>query len=447
VKVLGLPVNLAGALQTASSVTTANGASALKTVSVKNLQLPSIADILGALGLDLSALPVDTLDELVNGLELVNGAVTTAEGAVDTAQAAVDQATATLAAKNATLSSATSSLTAAQSTLTSATTALTSAIQANSAVLSPLGITDITTLVGSVDPARATALALPGMQSALDGYTSAQTAVTTAQAAVATAQAAVDAAQAALTTVTNTLTGALHTLLTTLTGVLDGTPLVSLDSLQVSTKAAARTASKGGQQAEVVGGTIKGLHVLGVDVLDNVLGSSSVSLDAVTSTVLGKVNGLMDQVTGTLSDVLSNVPSLPALKIPAPNVQLLTKSASTSVSGGFGRASTVVQGLSISLPAITVPSSVAVPQAASLPALTGVTQAAGTFVSAPVSLGLLTLHDQAAFRPAVTGTSTNAGAPGTGGHLADTGLPAGVAVLSLLVVGGALLVHRRLVTA
>jgi hypothetical protein len=428
VKVLGMPLSLAGALSAASAVSSTTGASGTKTVTLKNLALPSIKDVLAALGLDLSKLPTGTLDELVSQLELVNVAITTAEDAVDTAQDAVDDATATLTQKSSDLSDA-------QATLTSATTTLTGLISANSAVLVPLGIDDLASLLSAspVDLAAAEA-AVSGLASAEAAYAAAQTAVTTAQAAV-------DTAQAALDTVTATLTGALSTLKGLLTGVLDATPLVSLQSLEVATRAVASSASKGGQHAEVVGGVVKGLKVMGVDVLDAALGSSTLDLEGAITSKLAEVNGVIADVTGTLSDVLSNVPSLPALDIPAPVVGLLTKSASTSISGGFGRATTTVHALSISLPKITLPTSVAVPGAASLPGLAGVDQVAGLLSSAPLSIDMMTLHDQAAFRPALAGTGT----PGSNGgkNLAGTGMPAGAATMALLLMGTALVMRRR----
>ena len=441
-KLLGMPIGLAGALQAATSVSSVDGASGLKTVTIDNLALPSVKDILAALGLDLAKLPVGSLDDLVNALELVNGAVSTAEGAVDTAQAAVNSATAALATQATALTAAQGTLTSATSTLTSATSTLNTLISASSAILGPLGITDIASLLGSPNLATAEGLIAP-LAGDVTAYTNAQTAVTAATAAVATAQGLVDTAQALLTTVTNTLTSKLSTLLNALTAVLDQTPLVSLDSLEVSTKAVVTSAKKGGQQAEVVGGVVKGLKVLGVDVLNDALGSSTLDLGAVTTTALNQVNGVMDQVTGTLSSVLSSIPSLPALKIPAPNVQLLTKSATTSIANGFGNAATSVKGLTISLPAITLPTSVAVPGAAGLPALDGVTQVVGKLTSSALSISVLNLHDQAAFSPAVVGAPGST--PGTGGHLADTGVPVGVAVLALLLSGGALVVRRRMV--
>ena len=439
VKVLGMPINLSGALQAATAVSSANGASGLKTVTIDNLALPSIKDVLAALGLDLSALPVASLDDLVGALELVNGAVNTAENAVDTAQAAVDSASADLATKTTALTSANTALTSAQATLTTATTTV-------NGLLATAGIADVAAFQALAPAAQAAAEALaPGLTAAVTSYLNAQTAVAAAQTAVTTAQGLVNTAQALVTTLTNTLTAALDTLLGAIIAVLDSTPLVSLDSLEVTTRAVATSAKKGGQQAEVVGGVVKGLKVLGVDVLDVALGTSTLNLSGVANAALAQVNDLMDEVTGTLSDVLSSIPSLPALEIPAPVVSLLTKRTTTSISGGFGRADTVVQGLSITLPKITLPTSVAVPGAAGLPALNGVNQVNGLLSSAPLSLGILTLHDQAAFSPSVLPGSGTSGTPGNSGHLADTGLPAGLAALSILLVGGALVVRRRMV--
>ena len=443
VKVLGLPLQLAGALDIASAVSSTTGASGLKTVTIDNLALPSIADVLAALGLDLSKLPVGSLDDLVNALELVNSTIATAENTVDSAQAAVNSATADLATKTSALTSANTALAAAQSAFDAAETALNAVIATNSTALGLLGITDIPSLLAATGVNLTSALALPGVSTALSSYNVAATALSAAQTAVATAQAAVDAAQALLTSLTGTLTTVLHNLFTLLKTRLDATPLVSLDSLKISTRAAASSASKGGQHAEVVGGTVKGLKVLGVDVIASALGSSTLDLEGVTSSALAQVNGVIGQVTGTLSSVLSNVPGFPKLDVPAPVVGLMTKSTTTSISGGFGRASTVVRALSISLPGITLPTSLALPGAASLPAFDSVTQVAGQLTSAPLSLSVLTLHDQAAFRPAVAGSNPSAGGPGSDG-LPPTGLPTGVAAMSLMLIAGALVIRRRL---
>src|SRR3954451_809512 len=85
---LGLPIKLDGTVDVGSLV---DSTSALgqKTIAVKNLALPSIADILGALGLDLSKLPVKTLTDLLAGLNLTDQAVTTAQQALNAASATI----------------------------------------------------------------------------------------------------------------------------------------------------------------------------------------------------------------------------------------------------------------------------------------------------------------------------------------------------------------------
>ncbi len=439
VKVLGLPVKLVGELTTSTSVTATAGAAGVTTIRIDDLALPSIADLLGALGLDLSALPLDTLDELINSLELITSALVAAENAVDDAQAAVDAATTDLATKTADLAAAEGALTAAEAAFATATTTV-------DALLATAGIADVATYEALSQLLKdAAELLAPGLAAAVTDYLAAEAAVAAATGVVATAQLALDTAQALLASLTSTLTSAIATLRTLLTARLDATPLVSLDSLEVSTKASATSASKGGQHATVVGGTVKGLEVLGVDVLAEVTGSRTLDLAGVASSTIAAVNSLMAEVTGTLSDVLSNVPGFPVLDVPAPKVGLLTKSTSTSISGGFGRASASISGLTITIPGITLPTSLALPGAAGLPAMTSVTQVAGQLTSAPITARVLTLRDQAAFRPGVIGSGTSAGGPsGSTGGIPNTGLPVGVAALSLLLLGGALAVRRQL---
>jgi len=440
---LGMPVDLAGGVSIGSSVSNSGGAVGTKSITLENVALPSTADILAALGLDLSALPVDTLTTLLDQLDLVTGAVTTAQSAVDTAQANLDAAVADLATQTAALTAAQSTLATAQTTLTAATTALTD-------LLGVAGFVGTIADYAALGQAAKDALELlaPGLAAAYTDYVAAGDAVTVATTAVATVQALVDTAQALVTTLTSTLAGLVDTLVAAVTGVLDNTPLLSLDSLTVKTLAKATSASSGGQTAEVIGGTITGLEVLGTDVLQTALGDTTLDLGSLVGDVATHVNTTIADVTGTLSSVLSSVPGLPALDVPAPVVTLLQRTTSTSVSGGFGRALTSVSGLSISIPAITVPLAAALPGAADLPALNGVTQTAGVLETAPIRVGLLTLRDQAAYRPAIAATGgstpgTDSGTPGTGEELADTGLPVGVTLLSLGSVAGALMLRRR----
>ena len=455
VSLLGLPVPLSGAVDLGSSVSSVTGALGAKTVSLTNLALPSIAALLAALGLDVSKLPVPTLTALVQQLGLVTSALSTAEATASAALAQVSAATTTVGTATTSLTQATAGVTAATASLTTATDALQS-------LLSTVPAATLLTLPGANTVAGFLALpalsqavvegVVPGLASALTTFQSAQSALTAAQGVLTTATAALAAAQALLDGLLATLQSALAPVLALLTSILDSTPLVSLDSLTLSSKAAATSAKTGGQQAQVLGGDITGLHVLGTDVLDSVLGTSSLSLVGLTSGTLAAVTTAISGLTGTLSSVLSTVPGFPKLSIPAPKVDLLTTSKATSISGGFGRALTTVQGLKITLPAITLPTSLALPGAASLPALGGVTQTvAGLLTSAPVSLGLLSLSDQAAFSPAVLASTPTTVTPPTvpvtpstpTAELPHTGLPVGLAVLSFVLIGGALVVRRR----
>ena len=409
-KLLGMNVPLNGAIDLGSSVNRTSGALAQKTVLLEGLALPSVADILAALGLDLDALPVGTVTDLVDGLDLVNSAVDTAQAALTSAAAQVDATTTQLTAANATLASATTALRNAVATVDTTT------YPAASTLAGYLAIVDKTGVNGST----------PGLSTALSSYT-------TASGAVAQLNTALNAAQALVTSTTATLRSALD-------AVLDGTPLVSIDTLRVVSKAAASSATAGGQTAEITGGEIDGLKVLGTDVLKKVTGSSSIDLLGLTGTVTSQVDAAVGTVTGTLSSVLSNVPSLAGLKVPTPTVSLLGKTTSTSIANGFGQAKASLSGLRITLPGITVPTAALVPNAAALPALSGVTQVAGALTSAPVQLDLVTLSEQSAFAPAVTTVGTPE-TPAT--ELPHTGLPAGLGLAALLSVAGAFFLRRR----
>ncbi|MCW2571093.1 MAG: hypothetical protein JWO88_1151 [Frankiales bacterium] len=493
VSVLGLPVKLDGNVDVSSLV---NGTNALgqKTVTVKNLALPSIADILAALGLNLKALPIKTLTDLLAGLDLTNTAVTAAQAALDaasatiktaltTAQTNLDSANATFKQQTADLASKTSQADAALKALqqansavgasTAANTAATTAFNTDLAAISPAALATLP--VGANTPAGYNSLsaaqkstvesASPGTAAAAAQATAAANQLATAQStaaaaaaasaaadaavaaaktALAAAQAAVDAATAALNALLAQLAPQINALLAAITALLDGTPLVSIDSFTVQTQALAKSALAGGQTAKVVGGELQGVHVLGTDVLNNVLGNSSINVLDLTGSTLSQVTSKLGALTGVLSSVLSSVPGL---SVPAPTVKLLTKTTSTSIANGFGTAQNTVQALSISIPAITLPAALALPSAATLPSITGVPNlstalgiaAVGDLVSKPMTLSVGTLSERATFRPATTSSPTTAGQP----PLATTGLPAGIAVLGLLLVGLGLVVRRR----
>jgi hypothetical protein len=503
VSVLGIPVKLDGTVDV-SSVVNGTNAAGNKVVSVKNLALPSIADLLAALGLDLKAVPIKALNQLVTQLDLVNTAVGAAQKALTDAEAALGSALTTaqtnaasakaqVASATASVASATSQANAAlaavqtnNNTVTAKTAARDAAAQAFAtkvgAVTGPLAATlpgSFNTLGGyeSLSPGQKGTVeaASPGTAAAADAAVAAANdladaqstaaaagaasnaataALNAANAALATAQTALNAALATLNGLVGQLAPQINALLAAITAVLDGTPLVSVDSFTIETQALVKSASAGGQTAKVVGGEIQGVHVLGTDVLANVLGNTKVDVLDLAGSTLSQVTSKIDALNGILSSVLSSVPGL---TVPAPNVDLLTKSTSTSIANGFGNAQNSVSALSVSIPAITLPAALALPNAAALPAISGAPNlkgalgiaAVGDLTSQAMTLRVGTLSEQASFRP---GTTPGAGGPPptttppAGPPLATTGMPAGIAVIGLLLVGFGLVVRRRFAT-
>lgn len=441
VSLLGITIPLSGSAALGTAVSTTN-AVGQKTVSVSNLSLPSIGAILAALGLDVSKLPVGTVSALVNQLDIASTAMAAAQTAVDTAQAAANTAAGTLAAAETALATATAANTTAQAAAASAL----SALEAKLALVSPATTAlypGANTLAGYALLSSAGVAAVeansPGTAAAYSAYTAAASAATAAAAQVATAQAAVDAAQAALTPLIDALNTALAALDTLAAPVLSATPLVSLTNLTIGTTAKSTSATLAGQTAKITGGTVEGLRVLGTDVLQTALGSSQLDLVELVAAKAALVTSTINGLTGTLSSVLSGVAGI---SFPAPQISLAKPTTRTWVAGGFGRALASVQGLSITLPAITLPTALTLPGAANLPALSGVTQVAGLLKSAPVSVGMLSISDQSAFRPAVLPSAGPVAKP-TGPVLATTGLPAGLSAIALLLVGAGLVVRRR----
>jgi hypothetical protein len=512
---LGLPVALDGNLDVVSAVTRTGGAAGEQTLALDGLALPSIADLLGALGLDLSALPIEVLNELLAELDLVTTAVTTANKAltdatkeiqtqIDAAQAEVDKASAALTAELDKLTAKNAELAAAEKDLAEKTTALeplkkavsdaqaqlaaanTELTSATATLTDLLGTLSISTYELLDEPARAllgedVAVAYDAYKAAQASVASATALVTTTTADLAAAQSLVDVAAALVSTikgavatlqtvidelqkvldaainvlksVLSTVQPQLDALLGAITAVLDGTPLVSFDSLSIVTQALATSNKDGGQTAKVTGGELSGLEVLGTDVLSDVLGTTKVDLLDLAGTQLTAINGLISQLTGTLSSVLSTVPQFPTLSIPAPKVGLLTKSAATDIAGGFGVADTSVKGLTIAIPSVSIPTALALPGAADLPALNGISQVTGLLRSAPIGLDLATVTSNSRFAPAVIalpGTGTpDTGAPGTdtpgtaAPQLPRTGASQALAVLAVLLMGAAVVARRR----
>jgi hypothetical protein len=267
--------------------------------------------------------------------------------------------------------------------------------------------------------------------------------------------------------------------------VLGRTPLVSIDSFTIRTEAAATTAAKGGQTAKVDGGEIQGVHVLGTDVLQKTIRSDRADLLYLAGAPLALVNETIDAAVDTLSTELSNVPGLPTLSVPVPTIDLLSTSTATNIVGGFGTARTTLKALQITLPAITIPAALQ-----KTPVGTLSVKAIGDVLTKPLVVAVGTMQDTASFRPAATagntgvvppasgpggslaaptgsnptgsnptGSNSNGsnpngsnpngtpltGAPGANPRLPRTGLPSGLAVLALGLVGAGLVLRRRLV--
>ncbi|MCW2569945.1 MAG: hypothetical protein JWO88_3, partial [Frankiales bacterium] len=479
VSILGLPLSLDGTAQTTTTVNGA-GARAEKTLVVRNLALPSIAGLLGALGLDITKLPSTTLSSLVQRLGLVNSTISDARAALDAAlgplqpqltaaQQQVDAAQAAAAAAKAELAADTSDVTAATATLHSATQALQAALDHSAAHLvrgkllglptavpTPLLVvptiaptllptplpsvslspTPLPTAVPTVLPtALPTALptvlptALPtappslpaivpaDVQGALDVYNAAAAAYADAVTQLNHTTGALNLANGVLNTAGATVNALLVTVQTQVDGlvhalidVLAATPLVRVDSFTVRTEAAATSAANGGQSAKVVSGEIQGVHVLGNDVLSQTLHRDRVDLGAVSNAAMDVLTARIGDLTGALSSELSNVPGLPTLSVPAPQIQLLSQTASTGVTDGFGTARTVVTALRITLPPLTIPPAVQLPSAIGALSL----KAVGDVLTKPLVLGVGAMQDTASFRPAVLAANNSVVPPGSG---------------------------------
>ena len=407
IKVLNMPLGLSGALSVGSAVSNVE-AKANKVLTITDVSLPSINDLLAALGLDISKLPVDVLNGLVDQIGItVTTAVETAQqaanDAIDTAQSAVDSAAAAADGADAALTAATSALETALGNL-----------------IVPLTLAEW----NAMDTAAQDALRL--LNPALD----------TAVGAYATAAAAVDAAQAALNAAIDTLQAKIADLADLVKDVLAGVPLVSLDAANVGI-----VASVGTTKLAKVTGTVSGLKVLGTDVLKDVLGSSTVDVVEMVTAITNQINGAISTVTGALSGVLAGVTDATGIQVPAPSVKVLQKVELTGQEGAFGTAYAGVTALAVSLGEVRIPRIYALPEALA-GTLAGVTQTATGVLAKPLSITVGQLGEGARFRPA----SSNAapGTPGSPGNLPTTGGPAALAVIALGAIGFALLAKRHL---
>ena len=430
-----IPVNLQAATLDNLAKVTATQTEASKTIVIGGLSLPSINDLLKGLGVDLNAL----LDQLTQGnlnkLEgLVGANLTTLNAAVDSAQAALtaagQSAPDTFASAQAALAPAQAAVTSAQSALTSAQTAATAADSA------------WTTAIGAISPATLTAAGAtssltPAQFQALSA--SAQTILTTASPNLATlastaisADAASAAAQAALTAANNVVTlvnNLIDALQALVNGVLNAVqnntnPLAALGNITIQTKAVTTDTTTPTPIAEAKVGSLK------------ILGS-----DAVPS----QLTSALGAVTSTLSGVLRSVAGV---AFTPPSIAVGTGNTSTSVVGNTRKATASITALTVTMPAIALPTALSTVVAA----VPGASTIVGNVVSVlggSVKVG--TLAESAAHTPA-TSTTSNPSTPTTptgaktpnGPSLARTGLSRTVPALAALFVLASLAVfHRR----
>lgn len=424
IKVMGLPIAMNGTIKVGSA-TDVSHANAGKTLSIKNVSFPSIGALLAALGIDVTKLPVATLTALVEELpmnigattlaafEAASNAVSDADDAYTGAQGDAADAAADLATKT----------TAFDTALSGAD--LTGIVFTGSGVTGgPLDHSNWDTLgadgntVGQA--VQAAILALPANSSlgaAATAYEGAKTAL--------------DAANALVGPLFTTLQSAISTLAGIVSDVLDGTPLLSIGAIEVGT-----TAAVGSAKTAKVTGYVSGLKVMGLDVVGVLTGNTKLDLAKLAGTTATQVNGLVDALTSSLSEILSSATGATGLIVPAPLVQVLTKTASTGTDGAFGTANVTVNALSVSMGTVEVPRVYALGQQVSLTALTpnAVLPAIRT---APFSVKLGTITEAARYRAATTTPTT----PGNGSELPATGAPYGLAIVA--VVGAGLAVGTR----
>lgn len=428
VNLLNVPLDLQASSLSDTAKVVADSASAAKTLSVGTIALPSISDLLKALGLDLTK----TLDQLTQGnltklVGLVGGDVATLNAAVDTAQAAIGSGAAdSLSAAQTALGTAQTNAAAAQTALNAANTAFTNAWNtAYGALLPPAKATLDAALsaVSLASPLTATqflALSPATLAAVTTAFgSSTVTSLTSLATAVQTAQAALSAANAAVTLVNN-LVNALQALINAVLADInaDTNPLASIGGIKLTTSAVA--ASTPTADAAVTVGTL------------DVLGTAS-TVSTFTSALAG--------VTGTLTDVLNTV----GVTFTPPTISAGTPQHSTSTSGTTRKASASITGLTINLPTLSVPAALSL---------------TGTAVSTPAgSLIAGVLSEVAQWTPASTSTtpgttkpptkqptgnpSTTPGTPSGGPSLAGTGGNMVLPLVASLLIGAAFITRRR----
>ena len=433
VQLLGTDL-LGASTASVTSAVQAGGSSAGKVVALRDVGLPSLSDILIGLGVDLSALPLDTVRDLLRSLPgTLEPAIEALMTAAETVQSAVDSAQAAVTAAQAEASTAEAAVTTAAAQLTQADAAVATATSAVNTALAAANLTQAgyDALAVADRPGVVTA-AISDLTSAQSAADAAAATLSAARAAAAAAQAGVDAAQAALDAALAALRAAITAVLEAAAGVLD-VPLASIASATV--ESAAKVGSDATTRTADVTGSISGLKVLGADVLALAGLGSTVDVIDTASAAVAQINAQAAGVLGSVFGTLNG--AVPGLQIPTPTVEFLTKRTATGSQGEFGTARAAVNALTIGIGAFSIPTAVALP---ALPTIPGVTQSTGAFSTAPIDITIGQLTEAARFRPA-SAAGAPIGAPGT--SLPRTGAPAGVALAALLLTGLAFAAHRR----
>jgi hypothetical protein len=424
ITVLGTPLSVGSGALDLSSKVTKTYASSEKSVSVSQLALPTVLDLLAGLGLDVGKLTQDQLMGLFNVVKAslsatVNSTVASLNTAVDTAQTAVGSgaaqtiaaAQAALTSQQATLASAQSALTSAQSNLSAAFATINANLGAINALIPLTPLSPVTAQSwASVTPTQRTAidtitgvLSTPVTSAGVDALV---TAVTAAQAAVAAAQALVDAAQALL--------NALLALLNAITDALDSNPLAALGGISAGTSAIAGTV-----------GTAEGHLTVGtVDILG--VGTAPAQLTSALSTVTSALSSVLNGITG--------------VTFTPPTISIGAIDKTTSKAGKTANAAVTVAGLKIGLPTLQLPTALALPGAANIP---GVDLVNGVLSSLAGTVTIAELRDSATFTQGASSTTGGGGTPTGGGSLPTTGAPAALAVAALMAMGLGLALRRR----
>src|SRR3954470_5071301 len=410
VNLAGVPINLHLVSLDHTARVVSRNATAQKSFSLGGLTLPTLSQLLAALGLDLTG----TLDQLTQGklTQLASLVTTTTSGVIKTANANVDAAQQGVqlagAAPAATLTTAGDQLTAAQADFTAKTSAFDTAwANAYGGLLAPAK--------ALLDPAPATA----GLGGATMTFAQFNDAVLNNPAVLAALQTAFGATETALAaaagdavaardlaTAVQTLVDALQNLVDkVLTKVnADGDPIASLGGVKVITRALAASTPK----------ATASVSVASIDVLGQ-------------STQLSSVSAAVAKVGATLAAVLNSVPGV---TFTPPGIAVGTPSKSTHTHGRTRFATASLRGLTVTLPTLAL-AAPALPLA--LPG--GVNSGAGSLV-----LGETT--ETAQWTPSVSHTSGSP-VPSAGQQLGDTGGRVLLPILATIALGVAVAVRRR----